>query len=258
MLPLIEYRNVTVTREHRVVLDKINLSIGLGEHVAILGPNGCGKSTLIKTITRELYPQPEPGTSMTILGKEIWNIFDLRPLIGIVSQDWLQYCTTNYTSFEIVLSGFFGSVGIWPNHTVTPAMESKVRELMETLEISHLADRFTDELSSGEARRVLIGRALVHEPKALVLDEPSNSLDMKACHELRQTMRRLAQAGIGIILVTHHLPDIIPEIQRAVLMSKGRIVGDGPIGETLTVPRLSQLFEVDIISIIGSDIRYSQ
>jgi len=242
-IPLIEYRNVTVVRKQRPVLDRLTFSIGLGEHVALLGPNGSGKSSLIKTITRELYPVPDqPDAWLRIMGRENWNIFELRPLLGIVSQDWMQVCTCSYPASEIVLSGFFGSVGIWPNHHVTNEMQVKAREVMEILEIAPLADRATSELSTGEARRVLIGRALVHAPKALILDEPTNSLDLHATRELRDILRKIVGQGTGIILVTHHLPDIIPEIERVILLRDGRVFGDGRKAEMLSSARLSELF----------------
>ena len=182
--PLIEYNDITVCRGEKVALDSITLSIAVGEHVAILGPNGCGKSTLIKTMTRECYPRLDgPGSWMRIMGREIWNVFDLRAMLGIVSNDLMLSCTRDYSAREIVLSGFFSSIGIWSNHHVTPQMEQRTNELLEQFEIAHLTDRNTDEMSSGEARRVLIARALVHEPKALVLDEPTTSLDFHATHE---------------------------------------------------------------------------
>ena len=203
-------------RAERIALDCVSLSIAQGEHVAILGPNGCGKSTLIKLISRDLYPvlKAEPW-GLRILGRDKWRLFDLRHHLGIVSNDWMQMCTREYSGYEIALSGFFGSVGIWPYHPVTPEMERKAREVMELLEIAHLAARNTSEMSSGEARRVLIARALVHDPRALVLDEPTTSLDLRATYELREVLRKLAGNGISILMVTHHLPDIIPEIGRA-------------------------------------------
>jgi iron complex transport system ATP-binding protein len=247
MHPLIEFRNVTVYRGEKVALDGVTLSIQEGEHAAILGPNGCGKSTLIKTITRELYPRYSgDGSGLRIFGKDRWNIFDLRPLLGIVSNDLMQTCTRAISGREAVLSGFFGSIGIWPNHHVTPAMEKRTDEILALLEAPHLADRNVDELSSGEARRILIGRALAHNPKALVLDEPTASLDMHAMHELRAILRKLAQAGTSMIVVTHHLPDLIPEIGRVILIKKGRVLRDGPKREVLTSTLLSELFETPV------------
>jgi iron complex transport system ATP-binding protein len=246
-LPLIDFQNVTVERGGRIVLDGVTLSIAQGEHIAILGPNGSGKSTLIKVISRDLYPRlkPEPW-SLRILGRDRWHLFDLRNHLGLVSNDWMQMCTRDYSGYEIVLSGFFGSVGIWPNHQVTAEMERKARDVMDLLEISHLAERNTNEMSSGEARRILIGRALVHDPQALVLDEPTTSLDLHASHELREILRKLAANGISIIMVTHHLPDIIPEIRRVALFRAGRVYCDGPTGQVLQAAPLSALFGLEV------------
>jgi iron complex transport system ATP-binding protein len=246
-VPLIDFQNVTVQRGGRVALNGITLSIAQGEHVAILGPNGSGKSTFIKLITRELYPsiQAEPW-SLRILGRERWHIFDLRHHLGIVSNDWMQMCTRDYSGYEIVLSGFFASVGIWPNHKVTPQMEERARAVLELLEITHLAERNTNEMSSGEARRILIGRALVHDPQALILDEPTSSLDLHATHELREVLRKLARAGISLIMVTHHLPDIIPEIERVVAIRKGGIYRDGPKAEVLNAGTLMEVFGLPV------------
>jgi iron complex transport system ATP-binding protein len=246
-IPLIDFQNVTVRRDCRVVLESVTLSIAQGEHAAILGPNGSGKSTLIKVISRDLYPviKAEPW-SLRILGRDRWHLFDLRNHLGIVSNDWMQMCTRDYSGYEIVLSGFFGSVGIWPYHHTTPEMERKAREVMELLEIPHLAERSTNGVSSGEARRILIARALVHDPQALVLDEPTSSLDLHATHELREILRKLARSGISIIMVTHHLPDIIPEMQRVVLIRDGRVYRDGPKEELLEARTLTALFGIPV------------
>ena len=238
---------MTVRRGDKTVLDSIELSIALGEHVALLGPNGSGKSSLIKAITRECYPQPRPGSALRILGRDRWHVWDLRVLLGIVSNDLMQQCTRDCSGREVVLSGFFSSVEIYPEqHHVTAAMQSKADEVMDLLEIPHLAARNVSEMSSGEARRVLIGRALVHDPKALVLDEPTNSLDLHAMHDFRRMMRKLAQAGISIILVTHHLSDLIPEIGRVVMLKDGRIYRDGPKEALLTSEALSHLFDTPV------------
>lgn len=244
--PLIDLRNVTVMRGDNVALRNLTLSIGAGEHVAILGPNGCGKSTLIKTITRECYPLLEADSSVSILGRSVWNVVDLRSMMGIVSNDLMAQCTREITGFEIVLSGFFSSIGIWPNNEIQAGMFERAYAVLELLEAAHLAEKPVDEMSSGEARRMLIGRALVHEPRALLLDEPSTSLDLFAQHELRETVRKLARSGIGIVLVTHHLSDLIPEIDRVILMRQGRILADGPKEQMLTESALGELFGIPV------------
>jgi iron complex transport system ATP-binding protein len=242
-MSLIEFRNVNLARKDRIALDNLSLKIEQGEHVAILGPNGSGKSSLIKTITRELYPLQ--GSSVKILGRERWNIFELRPQLGIVSNDWMLACSRDYTGRETILSGFFSSVGIWPHHLVTPEMETKASEILETLEISHLSDRFLSEMSSGEARRFLIGRALVHSPSAIIFDEPTNSLDFRSTHEVREILRKLA-ASSSIILVTHNLFDLIPEIERVILIRNGKVFLDGPKQDVLTSANLTELFGIPV------------
>jgi iron complex transport system ATP-binding protein len=239
---LIEFERISVMRGDTLALDDVSLKIGVGEHVAVLGPNGCGKSTLIKAITRECYPVVNEGSSVRILGEETWNVFELRELLGIVSSDLMATCTRSVSGRDIVLSGFFSSIGIWPHQEVTSDMRERAERAMARLEISHLADRFTDEMSSGEARRVLLARALVHDPRTLILDEPSVALDLGAQHELRMILRKLAQSGIGIVMVTHHLSDLIPEIERVLLMKRGKIVADGPVREILVESTLSDLF----------------
>ena len=244
--PLLDFRNLRVMRGEKVALDDFSLRIGANEHVAILGPNGCGKSTLIKTITRECYPVVREDSSMTILGEETWDVFDLRALLGIVSNDLMLSCTGDACGRDVVLSGFFSSISIFSNHTVDPRHREMADAALAELKISHLADRPVGEMSSGEARRTLIARALVHKPRALLFDEPCNSLDLTAQRTVRQTMSALASSGTAIILVTHELADIVPEVQRVVLMSRGRIVADGPKEEILQVERLAALFGVSV------------
>lgn len=233
-------------RGHKVALDDFNLRIGADEHVAILGPNGCGKSTLIKTITRECYPVIREGSSMSLFGHETWDVFALRARLGIVSNDLMLSCTGEACGRDVVLSGFFSSINIFSNHRVDDGQRELAEAVMARLKVSYLAERAVNEMSSGEARRVLIARALVHQPGALLFDEPCNSLDLAAQQSLRQTMRDLANSGTAIILVTHELPDIVPEIQRVVLMNRGRVVADGPKEEILQVERLAELFGVRV------------
>jgi iron complex transport system ATP-binding protein len=240
--PFIELRNVSVVRSGRVVLHELNLRIEAGEHVAIMGPNGSGKSTLIKTITRELYPLYDRSSSMELFGQGTWNVSELRSMLGIVSNDIDPFLGRAITGHEAVLSGFFSSVGLSRHQEIKAGMSEKSDELLARLEIGHLGDRVMGEMSSGEARRVMIARALVHDPKALLFDEPSNSLDVFAQMELRRTMSLLAQSGIGLLLITHHLPDVVPEIERVIFMRGGRIVGDGSKPELLTADGLGALF----------------
>src|SRR5580698_10027935 len=247
----LEMRAVNVARGDRVVLHDVNLSIRTGEHVAILGPNGCGKSTLILTMTCQLYPIVQPGMHVRIFGRERWDLTELRRHFGVVSAGPLGTelpgeRTAVTSGLDAVIAGFFSASTLWPNLIVTEEMRGCAAEALERMEASHLASQLVGEMSAGEKRRILIARALVHRPKQLLLDEPSNALDLAAQRELRETLRRLAREGTGLVLVTHHLGDILPEIERVILMSGGRIVADGPREELLTEPRLSELFHAPV------------
>src|ERR1700742_4082131 len=154
--PLLALNQVTVMRGERPALNDVTLKIGSGEHVCILGPNGCGKSTLIKTMTRECSPLATEGSSTSILGKERWNIFELRSLLGIVSPDLLAACTTDSTGRDVVLSGFFTTPRILPHNEPNPELLARTNTALDRLGISHLADRSVAHMSSGEAKRTLI------------------------------------------------------------------------------------------------------
>lgn len=242
----LELRNVNVARGERVVLHDVNLQVRAGEHVAILGPNGCGKSTLIMAMTCQIYPMVRPGTVTRIFGRERWDLTELRRHFGVVGAELPGERTAVTTGLDAVIAGFFSASTLWPNLHVTSKMRERAGEALRRIEALHLAEQLVGEMSAGEKRRILIARALVHRPKQLLLDEPSNALDLAAQRELRQTLRRLAQEGTGMVLVTHHLGDILPEIERVILMREGRIVGDGPRTELLTEVRLGELFRAPV------------
>lgn len=253
LTPLLQFRNVTLIKgNYKKILDNITATIHEGENLAILGPNGAGKSSFIKTITREHYPIPEGKNFVfKVWGHENWDVFDLRNRLGIVTNSLQHVHTREISGMDIVLSGFFSSIGLW-RQVVTAPMKRKARQVLEFLEIAHLSDRTMTEMSSGEARRFLIARALVHKPKALILDEPTNSLDLHALHIFRKTLRKIAKSGTSIILVTQNLPDIIPEIRRVILMKGGRFVYDGPKEAALTSRNISNLFDLPV-EIMGKD-----
>jgi len=244
--PFVDFEHASVARGESIVLHDISLRIESGEHVAILGPNGCGKSTLIKTMTCECYPIAQPGMRAKIFGRDGWEVFELRKRLGVVAADIPSERTLHTNGRDAVITGYFASSTIWPELHVTDVMRQRADEVLTQLEATELADKPVGEMSAGQMRRVLIGRALVHNPEMLLIDEPSNALDLAAQSELRQTLRRLAQQGIGIVLITHHLADILPEIDRVVMLRQGRIFADGPKEQLLTESRLQELFGVPV------------
>jgi iron complex transport system ATP-binding protein len=251
MPAFLELAHVNVARGDNVVLHDINLTVNTGEHIAILGPNGCGKSTLIKTITCECYPavslnSAQPETKVSIFGRERWDLTELKKRLGVVSAELPGRPTLETTGRDAVITGFFSSSTLWPNLTVTSEMRERAEKILRLIDAVEFAGKLVGQMSAGQQRRIMIGRALVGSAGMLLLDEPSNALDLAAQAELRDLLRKLAQEGTGILLITHHIADIPPEIDRILMMQDGRIVADGPKNQLLTAERLSALFKTEV------------
>ncbi|NOT27563.1 MAG: ATP-binding cassette domain-containing protein [Acidobacteria bacterium] len=253
--PVLQFTNATVIREDRAVLHALTLRIGVGEHTAIVGPNGAGKSSFVRLLTHEdrpLVPEDKDAPSpVRVFGSDNWDVFDLRSQLGLVSSDLHHKFVFGNNEGRVraenaVLSGFFATQGILRYGTVTDDMRRRAAEALDRMGASHLARRWIDEMSSGEARRVLLARALVTKPRALILDEPTTGLDMIARHSFMERVRQIAREGTTLILITHHIEEIIPEIGRVLLLRGGRIVTDGPKGSVLTPEHLGSLFDAPV------------
>lgn len=245
--PLFELCEATVVRSGRTVLDAVNLCVRRGEHTVILGANGSGKSTLVRLLERQLHPLARPGAAhppIRVMGQRLWNCFALRRELGIVSADLDRelLATPEVAVRQAVLAAFFGSL-LWPlDAAPTDDQKVTVAAMLEQLGLVEFADRMLDTLSVGELRRVMLARALVHRPHTLLLDEPCNGLDPGARRRLLETLAELAGGGVTLVLVTHHLDEVLPCFQRALLMQGGRIVGDGTTQDCLTPQRLAALY----------------
>ena len=247
--PLLELSDATVVKGGVRILDGLTLTIRAGEHTAILGPNGAGKTTLLNLLTHDDYAfaDHERPPTVRVFGRDRWDVFDLRSQLGIISSDLHQRFVAGHSAGRIrgedaVVSGFFATRGFLINWSVTPEMRQRAHHALDRLEAAHLAGKWMDEMSTGEARRVLIARALVSEPKALILDEPSAGLDVVARLRFLETVRGIARQGTTIVLITHHVEEIIPEINRVMFLKDGRADGDGPKTMMLTSERLERLF----------------
>jgi iron complex transport system ATP-binding protein len=252
-MPFLEICEATVIKGDRPILDRLSLTVRRNEHTAILGPNGSGKTALIKLISRQHYAlAPDNGKPpVLIFGRESGDVFELRARLGIVSAD-LQHSFTSRAvpggtrGRDVVLSGFFAGRSLYAHQRLTPAMQARAQAALELMEAAHLADRPIEELSTGEARRLLIARALVPDPPALLLDEPTTGLDLAARERFLHTLEWLAGLGKTLILVTHRVEEIIPAIDRVALLSRGRVVLAGAKSEVLTADNLSNLFGVRV------------
>lgn len=240
--PWLDLRAVEAWLGPRPVFTDLSLQLHTGEHAVVLGPNGAGKSTLIRLISRELHPVVRPGSHLRLFGCESVNLWTLRRRIGLLSPDLQGRCRPGTRGADLVLSGFFGSVGMGSAQVATAQQRQQVAALMADLGLLDLAERPYGQLSDGQRRRLLLARALVHRPEVLVLDEPTNGLDLRARHQLLTSLRQLAGSGTTLLLVTHQIEAIIPEIGRCLLLGNGQLVADGPTDRLLTDGPLSSLF----------------
>jgi len=252
--PLLELRDATVVLGGARVLERLTLTIPDGEHTAILGPNGAGKSTFVRLLTLQQYPlaaeerEPPP---IRVFGRDRWDVFELRSRLGIVSADLhdrFVHGNSNgvVTAIDAVVSAFFATHGVFAHQQVTGAMRAAAREALARVGAPHLASTPLATMSTGEARRVLIARALVHQPRALVLDEPTRGLDLVARHDFLERVREIARGGTTILLVTHYVDEIIPEIDRVVLLKQGRVAYDGRKADALEAARLGIAFDARV------------
>lgn len=245
---LIEIQNATLFRGNTCVFKKLDLTIGRHEQVAILGPNGAGKTTLLKLINREIYPVAGEDSSVRILGKESWNVWDLRSQIGIVSDDLQLRYTRSTAGLEVVLSGFLSSIGTHGllAKLITGEQRTRALGVMKDLGVEKYAEVPLDRMSTGQQRRCLLGRALVHQPATLILDEPTAGLDMAASFDYIARVRRMINEGRNFVLVTHHLNEIPPDINRVVLIRDGMIVADGAKDDVLNEENLVATFNTPL------------
>lgn len=251
MPSIIDIQNATVYRGRTRVFEGLTLEVA--ENTAILGPNGAGKSTLLQLFSQQLFPVKEEGSYVKVMGKERWNVNELRQYLGLVSHDMQMRYKPWVTGRDVVLSGFDNSIGLWPHQSFDEGQHKRAKEIMQELEIEKLWLREVGGMSTGEQRRFLLARALVKNPDVLVLDEPTSGLDLKACFQYIDMIRRLIRVGKTIVLVTHHVHEIPPEIDRVIMLNQGRVMADGKKTNLLTGDVMTGLFEtpIDIVQANG-------
>ena len=245
---IIEFENIDVGYDEKVVLKDINLKIKSGEHFAILGANGSGKSTLMKLIQSQIHPRHKKKFKKEIFGKSIYSIFDLKKELGVITNDLHNYFEKEagyLTGFEVVLSGFYSSIGVFTHQDFTKKQIQKAIEVMNFLEIIDLKNKKVSSMSTGQLRKCIVARALIHDPKAFVLDEPTVGLDIKAQINFIKLLQKISLKST-IILVTHHLEEIFPEIKNVALIYNNTIFKIGKKEDILNSENLSTIFDIKI------------
>jgi iron complex transport system ATP-binding protein len=245
--PLLEIRNAEVWRGQTRALRNLTLTIGQGENVAILGPNGAGKTTLLRLLTRELYPVRRARTAVRVLGRDSWNVWELRRQLGVVSHDLQVDYHRGVRGRDVVLSAFSSSIGVrGVPHEFSGEEQAAAAAMMVQLGIAHLAETPFAHLSTGQQRRLLLARSLVSGPGTLILDEPLAGLDLAAAFSYLVTIEKLMANGVAVVLVTHHVNEIPPGIDRVVLLRDGELIADGPRRELITATSLTALYGVPV------------
>ncbi|MGV3484501.1 MAG: ABC transporter ATP-binding protein [Planctomycetaceae bacterium] len=245
---LLQLSEVTVTRGETRILDRMSLTIPTSQHTAILGPNGSGKTSLLKVLNRQFYPSVDEGQtgSVQIFGRSTWNVADLRRHLGIVSgeldSEFAAPRSGRMTGLEAVLSGLDGVQLVSRISSLDDASVEAARQSLLRCGAADLEHQTLATMSTGQRRRVLIARALVHCPAALILDEPTTGLDIAARHRFLDLIQELAESGTTILLVTHHIEEIFPAIQRCIFLKGGRVYRDDACERLLRDEPLSDLF----------------
>jgi iron complex transport system ATP-binding protein len=245
MKPVLEISNLKIQRGGVTILDGVNWRVERGQHWAILGANGSGKTSLLSALTG--YLMPTAGDIVLLekkYGKSDWR--ELRKKIGIVSSSVRQMMADDEPALETVASGKFAMIDFWGK--LLRAERNQALRILRQIECVHLANRQWLVLSQGERQRVLIGRALMANPRLLILDEPCAGLDPAAREHFLQFLQRLGMSrnAPALVLVTHHVEEIMPVFSRALILKDGKVLAAGGKLETLTGKNLSAAFDTKL------------
>jgi iron complex transport system ATP-binding protein len=262
MPPLVEIDDVVVERNRVRILDLHNLTIAHNENVVIFGPNGSGKSTLLKLLMKFFYPsalEDRVGT-IRIFGQENWNVWELRRHLGFVSSEIDHHFTVGrsgrLTPLEAVLTGYESSELELDPAQVDDTMRASATQWLEFFDISPRSKKHVAWLSTGERRRVMLARSMVRGATSLLLDEPTAGLDLLARERLLRKLEEMIARNIQIVLVTHHLEEVLPQMNRVIMLQSGRIMADGLARDLLCSNQLSALFGCQV-EVVHSRGRYT-
>lgn len=243
--PILDIQDLHLQRGDTHILSGLNWRVEHGEHWAVLGPNGCGKTTLLAALTG--YKFPTRG-DIHILGNTFgdsdWT--ELRKHIGLVSSSLNKLMAEDEPVLETIVSGKYAMIDLWHEPSATDKREA--RTILKRIECAHLAERPWGQLSQGERQRALIGRALMARPKLLMLDEPCAGLDPVAREHFLQFIDRIGRQRNtpAIVLITHHVEEIMPVFTHALLLRKGRDVAHGPVKRILKNDTLATAFDCNV------------
>ena len=239
-------KNINVYIDQKKILSDININLNYGENILILGPNGSGKTTFLKLLNRSIYPIKSKNSLFKLFNEENINIWELRKKVGFLFKEMEKRVSYGVKLYDVISSGFTGIFNSRYSHLLSEREKIKIDNLINQWELSNIIETEFQTLSDGQKRRALLARALVYEPKILVLDEPFCNLDLKSSFILNQNIKKLLNQSVNIIYVTHNLESILSKTNRVLLMKDGKIINDGCPKELINTKNISNLFNISI------------
>lgn len=246
MKNLITIKHASVRRNDNNIVEDLSFEINKGEHVAVLGPNGAGKSTLFRICCMEIHPLWSETLELNRFSENRISKEKLRQKMGIVSKELLEICNSSYIARDIIAGGLLSSIGLDFHHHLTADMWTKIDNTITKYDCTKLQNKKMKDLSTGEAQKVLLARALVLEPELLLLDEAANGLDFPSRSIYRNTLNAVIKEGKTVVIITHDLSQVLPEINKIVFMKNGKIIETGNKIDMLTEKKLSSLYGKEV------------
>tara|TARA_Y100001968_G_scaffold328305_1_gene375200 strand:+ start:298 stop:1110 length:813 start_codon:yes stop_codon:yes gene_type:complete len=244
--PWAQLENIQVIINQNKILSNININLYFGDNILILGPNGSGKTTFLKLLNRSIYPIVSRDSSFRLFNNENINIWDLRKEIGFLFKEMEKRVNKGVKLKDLIISGFSGTFNSKYSKSLSEIDRKKLNILIRELDLIDIINNEFHSLSDGQKRRGMLARAIVYQPKILVLDEPFCNLDIKSNLILNKTLTKLINDSVNIIYITHSLESIIPKTNRVILLKGGKIINDGKPEQIIKSSILSNLFDVPI------------
>lgn len=246
-VPLLEIKNAGIWRGSTRVFENLSLEIPRQQSIAIIGPNGSGKTTLAKVLSREIYPVLRSDSYVKLLGKSRFSIWDYRRTVGVIAEDAFRLLAPTTTARDAVLSAFSQTAGLRGiERQFSDEQLARTAQILKQFALDDMANRAISTLSTGQIRRTMICRALVHRPQLVLLDEPTTGLDLASAFEHLHTVRQLIRAGVSVVQISHHINEIVPEVDRVIALKNGSIAHDGNKRSIFTSACLSELYATAI------------
>lgn len=240
---MIKMEHITLQRGQDRILDDVNLEIKAGEHWAILGRNGSGKTTMLEMMTGYLFPTTG---RVEVLGNVFGecDVREVRKEIGYISQSLLEKLALKDPVWEVVATGAYAFLRFYQE--IPEEVKEKAVSLLQEMNLGGLVDHPLGTLSQGERKKVMLARSLMAEPKMLIMDEPCAGLDLYEREKMLLEIDRLRRRDISVIYVTHHIEEIVPLFTHVALIRDGKVAAAGPKKEVLTKETIMHTYEIPV------------